>query len=1008
MTPTSRRLGNAGLFAALQLACAVTAAAEDLFVAVGPPVVQVRGALAQSAAPAAPELLGATLRSRQVRIDRGLLARARAAAEQGGSTADLIDLNLFDDAAFSVVDLRAAPTSSGYSLSGRLAGVPGGTMALAVNEELVVGVARMPGATYAFRSTGDGLDEIRQTDPSTLPEGAEPLVPSFVPARGTRRAAAPARPDPSDSETSQVDVLIVYTTAAKEHAGGEAAMRADIDLWFTEANRYFTTSGVDLQLRLAHAEELDYVETPSSFELGSLVEAADGILDEVHALRTAVGADLVHLIERWGSINNSRYCGVAYVMHEVSAAFKPYAFGATVHGCGSLVFAHELGHNMGLRHDRYQEDASIPSQATDKPYVYAYGYVNQAMFEVGAEQSQRWHTIMSYRTQCRHAGVACTWVGRFSNAAQTLGGDPLGVWSNSPKRGSRGPADAAKVLNNTRRTVAAFASLGVSPVVVSLRRRQPPDAKTNSSTLSWRLTLSQEVRNVTAGDFRLTGPASATLAVNPRTGGRVYDIGVTAGLDAFDGTATLGFAADQDIEDPSGVALNTTWPEHAERTYTIDRGAPAATVAPGQATTSPFVATIVFSEDVTGFDEAGDVMATDATVTVPSRSDARTYTVQITPTATGAATITLTVPAGAAQDTVGNPSAGVTRDVSYDPSTSPSFVVRGLSSNVSIAENQPWTSATPTVTGSPVGTVAWTKEGTDAGFFTIDSTSGVLGLPARDFESAADANADSRYEVTARATDANGGSATAQVLVTVTDAVESKTVVVRYASSRKTPETFRYRSTLYLWNAVGAATWSKAGADADLFELDARTGALSLEPRDFEQPADANTDNVYEVTVRGTDADGNSDSSAVKVQVTKGPPKWLTISGLSSRSVPENSAWASERPAVSGAVGDVVWTVEGPDAAQFSIDADSGVLSMQAQDYENPIDADGRNTYDVRVRATDGQGNAGIALVTLTVTDTAPQIANRSPVAVGTLPGLLLPVAGGAWSADVSGAFDDP
>ena len=1004
LTRLRRPLAVAGLLAACQLAWPAAAAAEDLFLPAGPPPVQAPEFPVQAATPAAPELLGATLRSREVRIDRRLLAAARVAAEQGGGAAGAIDLNFFDDTAFRVVDLRAAPTSSGYALTGRLAAVPGGTMALAVNDEAIAGVARMPGATYTFRSTGDGLDEIRQTDPSTLPEGGEPLVPPAVPAGGAPDAAAPAGADASGAETSQIDVLIVYTTAARLQAGGEAAMRAEIDLWFAAANGYFTDSGVDLQIRLAHAEELDYVETPSSYELDSLTNGSDGTLDEVHAIRRAVGADLVHLIERWGAARHFRYCGIAYMMENVGSYFASYGFGTTVLSCGSLTFAHELGHNMGLRHDRYQQHSSIPSRATDKPYAHAYGYVNQAMFEPGAAHSQRWLTIMSYSTQCRHAGVAgCVRVGRFSNPDQALADDPLGVWRNSATRGSRGPADAATTLNSTRRTVARFGSPGASPAVVSLRRRQPPDARTNRSALSWRLAFSRDVRNVTAGDFQITGPDAATPSVTPQAGSRVYDIGVT-GLDDFNGEATLGFAADQDIEDLSGAALNAAWPGHAERTYTVDQAAPSAAIEPSSAGSSPFVATIVFTEDVTGFEDAGDVTATNATVTAPSRSDARTYTVQVTPTVTDAATVALAVPAGAAQDAAGNASAAATRDVAYDPSTGTSLTVGGLS-NASIAENRSWTSGTPTLTGSPAGTVTWTREGVDAHVFTIDSANGVLGLPARNFESPADANADNQYEVTARATDANGNSAAAEVVVTVTDAAESKRVRVMDATSVKIPDGYDYSERPYLSGAVGASTWSKTGADAALFALDSGTGALSLAGQDFEDPADADDDNVYEVTVRGTDADGNSATANVRVQVTKAPPQWLTISGLASASVPEDSAWTSETPSVAGAVGDVAWTIEGPDAGQFSIDADSGVLRMQAQDYENPVDADDGNTYDVRVRATDEDGNAGVALVTVTVTDVVP---NGSPEPVGSLSPLSLRVADGAESIDVADAFRDP
>ncbi len=176
---------------ASQSLLAVAARADDLFLPTAAPAEQVGGVRAAAASESAsPEFLGATLRRRQARIDRRLLVAARAAVEQGAPATDLVDLNLFDDASFRVADLRAAPTSSGYSLSGRLEGAPFGTLTLVVNGDIVVGTARADGTTYTIRSDGDVV-EIRQTDEHTLPEcgGTES-------ARRRPRAVAGSRPEP--------------------------------------------------------------------------------------------------------------------------------------------------------------------------------------------------------------------------------------------------------------------------------------------------------------------------------------------------------------------------------------------------------------------------------------------------------------------------------------------------------------------------------------------------------------------------------------------------------------------------------------------------------------------------------------------------------------------------------------------------------------------------------------------------------------------------------------------
>ena len=58
-----------------------------------------------------------------------------------------------------------------------------------------------------------------------------------------------------------------------------------------------------------------------------------------------------------------------------------------------------------------------------------------------------------------------------------------------------------------------------------------------------------------------------------------------------------------------------------------------------------------------------------------------------------------------------------------------------------------------------------------------------------------------------------------------------------------------------------------SGADAGKFDI-GTTGALTFKAKpDFEAPTDANKNNVYEVTVRAADGDGNRGEMAVKVTV---------------------------------------------------------------------------------------------------------------------------------------------
>ena len=135
-----------------------------------------------------PALLDATtLRRRVVTMDLGRLQRARAAAlsrqpvrtkavspGSGGRDAvpaadGILTLNLFEDAVFTGIVERTAPTfSGGYSISGRLVDDPLGTLTLVVNGETVAGSVRTLGGTYQIRSVGGGHYVISEVEEPPL------------------------------------------------------------------------------------------------------------------------------------------------------------------------------------------------------------------------------------------------------------------------------------------------------------------------------------------------------------------------------------------------------------------------------------------------------------------------------------------------------------------------------------------------------------------------------------------------------------------------------------------------------------------------------------------------------------------------------------------------------------------------------------------------------------------------------------------------------------------------
>ena len=250
--------------------------------------------------------------------------------------------------------------------------------------------------------------------------------------------------------------------------------------------------------------------------------------------------------------------------------------------------------------------------------------------------------------------------------------------------------------------------------------------------------------------------------------------------------------------------------------------------------------------------------------------------------------------------------------------------------------------------------------GADAALFVIDAATGALSFrSAPDYEAPRDSNGDNVYQVLVEASD---GEVSARQLVSVTvgNVDEGVTIAAPAALSVRENDTAA-TNVVGVDTDGGSVTYAIAGgADAALFSIDAATGALRfVSAPDFERPADAGRDNVYNVTVSTTDGSFTA-SQAIAVTVANVDEPVAFGSASKSFSIAENGAGVGSIVAVDPDGGHVVYAIAGgADAALFTIDAATGALSFRsAPDYEAPRDSDHDNVYSLTVSASDGTTGA--------------------------------------------------
>ncbi|HUG25245.1 cadherin domain-containing protein, partial [Piscinibacter sp.] len=171
-------------------------------------------------------------------------------------------------------------------------------------------------------------------------------------------------------------------------------------------------------------------------------------------------------------------------------------------------------------------------------------------------------------------------------------------------------------------------------------------------------------------------------------------------------------------------------------------------------------------------------------------------------------------------------------------------------------------------------TVTYSLSDSAGGRFAIDASTGVVTVADG---SLLDYEAATSHAITVLATSADGSTASRSFTVALTDVNDNSPVITSNgggtAASISVPENETAVTTVVASDAdlpAQTLVYSIAGgADASRFTIDGTTGVLSFAVApDFESPADADADNVYEVVVRAGDGAGGETTQALSVAVT--------------------------------------------------------------------------------------------------------------------------------------------